>query len=142
MMGNNLDLNTGDIVFKDATHKNFFLKYSKQCRYVDVYHLALIYCLGLSPDTRNNIHNIYDFKSGCVNPHCLKSGWQTSGTIRIIHLAFNLYCNGVPSVCDTDDTETQLAECKLYTVENIFCCPYALYFWQAIKIRYPEYCGG
>ena len=25
------------------------------------------------------------------------------------------------------------------TVEDIFCCAYAPYFWQAIQIRYPEY---
>ena len=27
-----------------------------------------------------------------------------------------------------------------YTVEELFCCGYARYFWEAIKIRYPEYC--
>ncbi|WP_270444902.1 DUF6075 family protein, partial [Blautia intestinalis] len=25
-------------------------------------------------------------------------------------------------------------------VEDLFCCGYARYFWEAIKIRYPEYC--
>jgi len=24
-------------------------------------------------------------------------------------------------------------------VEDLFCCGYALFFWQAIQIRYPEY---
>ena len=24
--------------------------------------------------------------------------------------------------------------------EDLFCCGYARYFWEAIKIRYPEYC--
>jgi len=27
----------------------------------------------------------------------------------------------------------------LYSVEDLFCCGYAPYFWQAIQIRYPEY---
>ena len=32
-----------------------------------------------------------------------------------------------------------LEEYSRYTVENLFCCSYAPYFWQAVKIRYPEY---
>ena len=54
-------------------------------------------------------------------------------------MAFNLYCNGTPSVYDYEDAEEQLTECKLYSVEDLFCCGYAPYFWQAIQIRYPEY---
>ena len=36
-------------------------------------------------------------------------------------------------------TEEQIDECRRYSVEDIFCCCYAPYFWQAIQIRYPEY---
>ena len=38
-----------------------------------------------------------------------------------------------------EDAEEQVDECRQYTVEEIFCCAYAPYFWQAIQIRYPEY---
>ena len=38
-----------------------------------------------------------------------------------------------------EDAEEQVNECRQYTVEDIFCCVYAPYFWQAIQIRYPEY---
>jgi len=55
-------------------------------------------------------------------------------------MAFNLYCNGTPSAYDYDDSEEQVKECRRYTVEDLFCCGYARYFWEAIKIRYPEYC--
>ena len=41
---------------------------------------------------------------------------------------------------DSKDAEEQLQECRCYTVEDLFCCGYARYFWEAIKIRYPEYC--
>ena len=37
------------------------------------------------------------------------------------------------------NTKEKLAECGRYTVEELFCCSYAPYFWQAIQIRYPEY---
>ena len=90
-------------------------------------------------DTRENAYRIYDFKTGNVKTECLHEGWQTSGSQRVVRMAFNLYCNGTPSVYDYEDAEEQLSECKLYSVEDLFCCGYALFFWQAIQIRYPEY---
>ena len=45
------------------------------------------------------------------------------------------------AVNDYDDAEEQVKECRCYTVEDLFCCGYARYFWEAIKIRYPEYCS-
>lgn len=131
---------TRTITFKSAAHKDFYLEYLPQCRYQDVYHKALVYCLGIDADTRNHVNRIYDFKSGYVKTKCLSEGWQTSGSMRIVRMAFNLYCNGTPSVFDIEDAEEQLRECRCYTVEDLFCCGYAKYFWEAIKIRYPEYC--
>ena len=29
---------------------------------------------------------------------------------------------------------------ELYTPEELFCCGYAPYFMEGIKLRYPEYC--
>lgn len=66
---------------------------------------------------------------------------MTSGTVKVIRMAFNLYCNGTPSVDDYKKHEEQLTECRQYTVEELFCSGYARYFWEAIKIRYPEYCS-
>ena len=85
------------------------------------------------------MNKIYNFKTGCVKTECLQEGWQTSGSLRIVRMAFNLYCN-----CDTkvseiyEAEEDQLKECQYYTVEDLFCCGYARYFWEAIKIRYGE----
>ena len=131
-----------NIIFKNKKHEEFFGINMSKCRYKDVYHAALIYCLGISEDTRRNIDRIYDFTSGFVKTECLHDGWQTSGSLRIIRMAFNLYNNGTPSVYDYDDSEEQLEECQRYTVEDLFCCGYAPYCWQAVKIRYPEYCGA
>lgn len=100
-----------------------------------------MYCLGIDRDTREHINRIYDFKSGCVKTECLHEGWQTSGSVRIVRMAFNLYCDGTPSVSDYEgNPEQELDECREYTVSDLFCCGYARYFWEAIKIRYPEYC--
>ena len=58
-------------------------------------------------DTRRNINSIYDFKTGCVKTECLHEGWQTSGSMKVVRMAFNLYCNGTPSVDDYTKTEEQ-----------------------------------
>ena len=128
-----------EIVFISEAHEKFYYEQLNRVRYQDVYHKALCYCLGISDDTRRNINSIYDFKSGCVKPECLHEGWQTSGSMKGVRMAFNLYCNSTPSVDDYKDAEEQLNECNRYTVENLFCCAYAPFFWQAIQIRYPEY---
>ena len=51
---------------------------------LDVNHKVLVYCLGISDDTRKNIYCIYDFKSACVKTECLHEGWQTSGSVKVV----------------------------------------------------------
>ena len=131
---------TRTITFKNKEHEKFYFEYLPKCRYQDVYHKALVYCLGIDEDTRKCVNRIYNFKTGCVKTDFLQEGWITSGSAKIVRMAFNLYCNGTPSVSDYDDVEEQLKEYRCYTVEDLFCCGYARYFWEAIKIRYPEYC--
>ena len=127
------------IVFISEAHEKFYYEQLNRVRYQDVYHKTLCYCLGISDDTRRNINSIYDFKSGCVKTECLHEGWQTSGSMKVVRMAFNLYCNSTPSVDDYKDAEEQVNECNRYTVEDLFCCAYAPFFWQAVQIRYPEY---
>ncbi len=127
------------ISFISEAHEKFYYEKIPKVREADVYHKALCYCLGINEDTRRNVDRIYNFKTGCVKPECLHEGWQTSGSAKVVRIAFNLYCNGTPSVDDEQDTEEQVDECRRYSVEDLFCCCYAPYFWQAIQIRYPEY---
>lgn len=58
------------IIFKDKQHKEFYIDFLPRCRYQDVYHRALVYCLGLSRDTRAYVRQIYDFETGNVKPEC------------------------------------------------------------------------
>ncbi len=132
--------NNTDMVFANEEHERFYYEKLEQARYQDCYHKALIYILGISEDTRNHFSQIYDMKSGCVKTECLHQGWQTSGSVKVVRLAFNLYTDGTPSVDDYKRKDEQIGECREYSVSDIFCCGYALYFWQGIKLRYPEYC--
>ena len=78
------------IIFRSPKHKKFYIDHMTKCRYQDVYHKALVYCLGIDRDTREHVNDIYDFKTGLVNPECLQEGWQTSGSTKIVRMAFNL----------------------------------------------------
>lgn len=110
-------------------------------RYLDVYHAALIYCLGICDDCRLHIDEIYDFKTGCVNSDCLNRCWLTSSSGRVIRMAFNLYSGGAPSIYKYSKKDEQLSEILMYMPDRLFCTGDAPYFWQAIKIRFPEYIG-
>ncbi len=54
------------ITFMKQEHKEFYLEVPPKCRWKDVYHEALCYCLGIDRDTRKNADRIYDFKTGSV----------------------------------------------------------------------------
>lgn len=122
-----------NIIFISEAHKKFYYEKLKEVRYPDVYHKALCYCLGINDDIRRNVDSIYDFKTGCVKTECLHEGWQTSGSVKVVRMV------STPSVDDYKDAEKQLNECRQYSAEELFCCAYAPFFWQAIQIRYPEY---
>ena len=52
------------INFKNESHREFYEEWMQKCRYQDVYHKALVYCLGISEDTRNHVEEIYNFQTG------------------------------------------------------------------------------
>ena len=137
-----MNMNKGNnhaIRFKDRDHEMFYKNVLPRCRRQDVCHKALVYCIGINGDTRQCAERIFDFDQGRVKTECLEEDWITSDSARVIRMAFNLFCNGTPSVSDFEG-DGKVKECQRYTVEELFCCEYAVYFWEAVKLRYPEYC--
>lgn len=111
------------VMFKDRKHKECYMRLLKQVPKEDVYHRALFYTLSMSPDIRAHIKRVYDADEDFIKPECLEEGWQTSGSLRIIRLAFNLWGNwndGYVTPSDVFDSG-----------EN---APYML---EAIKLRFP-----
>jgi hypothetical protein len=51
---------------------------------------------------------------------------------------WNGYCSDGETYTDADGYESDLPS-RMYAVDEIFCCGYAPYFYEAIKLRYPEY---
>lgn len=118
-----------NIQFRSAEHRDFFLENMNKCRVNDSYHRAFFYVMGIASETRANINQMFDFKNDCIEPDGMHSGWQTSGTVKVCRLAFNLW-NGYT---DMDSPQS-------FTPEDLFCCEFAPYFMEGIKVRYPEYC--
>lgn len=102
------------MVFADEEHEKFYYEKLGQARYQDCCHKALIYILGISEDTRNHFSQLYDIKSGYIKTECLRQGWQTSGSVRVVRAAFNLYTDGTPSVDDYKRKDEQIDECREY----------------------------
>lgn len=118
-----------NIQFRSAEHRDFFLENMNKCRVNDSYHRAFFYVMGIASETRANINQMFDFKNDCIEPDGMHSGWQTSGTVKVCRLAFNLW-NGY----------TDMNSPQSFTPEDLFCCEFAPYFMEGIKVRYPEYC--
>lgn len=136
---NNTAVRAKEVLFISEAHEKFYNEQLNKTRRKDDYQQALIYCLGLTDETRSNIQKTYNFENGCFNTKCLSEAWQTSGSRKVVRMVINLYCNGVPSVYDYKDSTGHLDECREYTVEELFCSTYAPFFWKAIQLRYPEY---
>ncbi len=118
-----------EIQFSSMAHRDFYLENMMKCRNRDCYHQAFFYVMGIAAETRKNIGQMFDFKEDCIIPEGMYGGWQTSGTVKVCYLAFNLWNNYVEEGHE-----------KRFTPEDLFCCGFAPYFMEGLKLRYPEYC--
>jgi len=115
--------------FAEKEHKTFYNQMLTKTRNNDVYHQAFFYATGICAETRRNIHALFDFKEGGIKSEGLAAAWQTGGTRRLCRLAFNLW-NGW----------TKEGKENRSTPYELFDCGFAPYFFEAIRLRYPEYC--
>lgn len=114
-----------NLKFYNDDHKRFYTENTEN-KGLDCYNKAVVYLLGLTEDTRKHSEEIYNFENREIEPTALNKAWQTSTSLTITRLAFNLF-NGFTG---TEENEN-------YTVENIFSRrELAEYFYQAIKIRF------
>ena len=117
------------IRFISKEHEKFYNEMLKKSGVNDCYHRSFFYCMGISGMTRINIARLYNFKRGYAEPDGLHERWQTGSTMRLSRLALNLW-NGY----------TEQGDERMSTPYELFDCEYAPYFYEAIKLRYPEYC--
>lgn len=130
-----------DRTFADDTHWQCFTSIINQMQQSDVYHMSMAYLLSLDTVTRQHVSEIFDFEEDCIKPDALQKPWQTGTSRKTTRLAFNLWngcCSDGETYTDEDGYTADLPSGE-YGVDAIFCCSYAPYYWEAIKIRFPEY---
>ena len=52
--------------FASPEHRDFFLDMMSEARRNDCYHRAFFYVMGIAPETRANIRQMFDFKQDCI----------------------------------------------------------------------------
>lgn len=130
-----------EIIFESDEHKQRFNELCGKMKCLDSYHLAVAYLFTLDTSCRHHIDDVFDFGINGIKPDGLHKGWQTSTSMRVTRLAFNLWngcCSDGETYTDKQGYETELPSAE-YTPDNIFCDGYAPYFFEAIKLRYPQY---
>lgn len=125
--------------FIDNEHQKFFQEKLKELASygkTDVYYTSLVYTLGIAETTREHFKEIFDIKKGEINIDSINAAWQTSTSAKVTRMAFSLW-----NRCAYDSTEDleNGNKSSYYNPSEIFSCSYAPFFYEGIKIRYPEY---
>ena len=138
-----------EILFRDKKHEELFYSLIKKMKRKDCYHGQAAYLLGLDEVIRDHINRVFDFDEDIIKPECIYEPWQTGTSKKSTRLLFNLwnstYKDIEPEADPEDEDEDEDIQERVerssqyYAVDEIFCCSYAPYYWQAIQLRYPEY---
>ena len=127
------------MIFESEEHKNFYLEKINeinQLRQEDVYSRSLIYTLGICETTREHFEEIFNMNEGEINPDAINTSWQTGTSAKVVRMAFSLWNR---NMYDSDEDRINGKVSSAYNPSEIFCCSYAPYFYEGIKLRYPEY---
>lgn len=119
-----------EVLFYSEQHQNFYNRHVDGG--TDPYYRALVYLLGMTAETRSNFSRCFDAEARMIRPAALAEGWQTGGTVRIVRMAFNLW-NGWCYESEEDAQEGRTSD--TFTPDNLFCCEFAPYFYEAVKLR-------
>lgn len=119
--------------FYDKDHEEFYKRMIEENNIQnDPYRKSIFYLIGLTEDTRKHCKEIYEIKGG-IKPNVLNEAWQTSTSLKITKLSFNLF-NGY---CGTKEEMEDRNQASDYAVDEIFCSQeFAPYFYEAIKLRF------
>ena len=118
--------------FRDQEHKQFYRHSFEAPESVnDGNHRGLFYMLGLFPETRRNISDLYDYDRGAILPGGLTQPWHTDSSARATRLAFNLF-NGFSGFSG----ERQIEPASQYTPDKLFDTTLFQYYLEACRIRY------
>lgn len=125
------------VSFLDQEHADFFAekdRFTQEAGHTaDSYSRSFFYLCGLCPDTRTHFRRLFDWDGWCIRPEGLGEGCQTGTSRKITRLAFNLWNGYGQEIPDRSDISAS------FLPDEVFCCPFQPYFFEAIRLRFPEY---
>jgi len=127
------------IVFESDEHKQKFDEICDKMKCIDSCHMAVAYLFSLDTACRFHIEDVFDFDGDGIKRDGLLKAWQTLTSARVTRLAFNLWnscCSDGTGDVSPDGYDLPQAE---FLPNEIFCDSLAKYFFEAIKLRYPQY---
>ena len=133
--------NGQQIKFRDEQHEQNYNFILDMMPYSDIERKALAYLFALDTVCFEHIRDLYNFSDNRIMLSGLDKGWQTGTSTRTTRLAFNLYnsyCSDGETYIGSDGIEDNLPS-ACYSPAYLFCCEYAKYYAEALKIRFPEW---
>jgi len=125
------------IKFGDEQHEKRFYAILGKMKSGDVYHTSVAYLLTLDIECYRHIDSLFDFEEDVIKPYgALNQAWQTGTSAKTTRLMFNLW-RGSYEDYDRDEKSVKDSSRK-YTVDEIFSSNLALWYFEAIKLRYPN----
>ena len=128
-----------EMKFIDKEHEKFWndkYKEMEQLGKTDVYYKSLVYTLGICETTRDNFNKIFDLRKGEINIDSIHGAYQTGTSEKVTRMAFSLWNR---CMYDSQEDLDRGEKSSGYNPSEIFACSYAPYFYEGVKIRYPEY---
>ncbi len=125
------------IKFRNEQHENRFYTILGRMNSGDVYHTSVAYLLALDNECYRHIDSLFDFGENVIKPYgALNQAWQTGTSAKTTRLMFNLWCGSYEDY-DRDKKEVKESSRK-YTVDEIFSSSLALWYFEAVRLRYPN----
>lgn len=117
----------------NAAHEENYLKLLEEMRSKDEYHKSTAYLIALDNDLMQHLNDVFDLDQDVIKHTALNQPWQTGTSIKTTRLLFNLW-NSFMYESSEDFTEDILS--RHYSIDEIFSSCLALYYFEAIKLRF------
>ena len=130
-----------DIIFKNKDHETnyHFILEKMKGKLITEQKQALAYLFSLDENCFEHLLDLFDF---CENEIIFEGIYKIHGkSEKTVRLAFNL-CNGWCSDGEkyvSDDLFEDYLPSIYYSPCNIFNCENGIYYFEAIKLRFPKY---
>lgn len=123
--------------YEDFSHKVMFEEYVEMIPerlHNNREYLSLLYLLSSNKDIRAHVEDVFDFDELEIKPYSYaRHGWQTSGSLRITRMAYNLFNGNKLNGVEEDD---EYYSEDGYSVNDLFDSNNLDLFIQALTIRY------